>query len=77
MAKANLKKGDVEYDAYNDLFFFHKSYGTPEKNDQYWVDVIAQADAINEKYKGTVMAGIVSRHLIGLLDKWNREVVAQ
>ena len=74
MEKADFKKGNTEYDAYNDLFFFHKTYGQPEKRDEYWTSVIEQASAINDKYKATTMAGIVARHLIGLMDKWNREV---
>ena len=30
-----LKKGDVIYDAYGDLFRFHRDFGIPEKNDEY------------------------------------------
>lgn len=75
MAKLEMKKGDPEFDAYADLYNFHKAYGTPEpNNDQYWKDIVREAGEINAKYIATDMGGIVARHLIQLMAKWDREV---
>ena len=72
--KADLKAGDVVYDAMTDLFKFHREYGVPEKNDSYWAALVAAAGEINEKYKDTKMAGIVSRHLVGIMLMLDKEV---
>lgn len=75
MAKSEMKKGDPEYDAYSDLFFFHRDFGkVKKKNDQYWTGMLDRAAEINDKYKDTTMASIVARHIIGLMVKWDKEV---
>lgn len=70
--RAEYHKGDLEWDAYMDLFEFHQSFGKPElKNDNYWAEMIAAANELNNKYTGTRMSRVVNRHLItimGLLD---------
>lgn len=76
MAKLDMKKGDPAFDAYADLYNFHKAYGTPEDGDQYWAEVIDKAGEINARYKDTDMAEIVARHLILLMAKWDKEVKA-
>ena len=76
MAKLEIKKGDPEYEAYADLFNFHKAYGKPEpNNDQYWTGMVQAAGEINAKYIGTSMGPVVARHLIQLMLKWDREVM--
>ena len=70
--KADLKAGNPVYDAMTDLFKFHREYGIPEKDDSYWVKLIEAAGALNDKYKDTEVAGIVSHHLVAtmaMLDK--------
>lgn len=69
--KKDLKKGDIEFEAYGDLFNFHKAYGTPERSDVYWTDMITAASEIAGKYKGTIMGGVVSRHIMELMSMWN------
>ena len=72
--KADLKAGDTVYDAMTDLFKFHREYGVPEKDDNYWAALIEAAGEINERYKDTKMAGIVSRHLVGIMLMLDKEV---
>ena len=62
--KADLKAGNPVYDAMTDLFKFHRDYGIPEKDDKYWADLIDAASVLNNKYRNTVIGGVVSRHLI-------------
>ena len=77
MAKLDMKKGDPEFDAYADLYNFHKAYGTPESNnDQYWTEVVEKAGEVRAKYRDTDMGEIVARLLIMLMAKWDREVRA-
>lgn len=69
-----LKKGDVIYDAYGDLFRFHRDFGIPEKNDEYWDELLAKASEITNRYKGTEMEEIITNHLVTLMNKLNKEV---
>ena len=72
--KADIKAGDVVYDAMTDLFKFHREYGVPEKNDSYWTALVDAAAEINAKYASTKMSGIVSKHLIGVMTLLDKEV---
>lgn len=75
MAKSDMKKGDPEYDVYSDLFFFHRDFGKPEKeNDRYWTGMLEKAGEINSKYKDTIMGGLVATYLVGLMTMWDKEV---
>ena len=75
MAKSDMQKGQPEYDAYSDLFFFHRDFGKVESgNNQYWTGMLDRAAEINSKYKDTPMAEIVARHIIGLMTMWDKEV---
>ena len=65
--KAEWTKDSVESMAYKDLYTFHKTYGSPEKADDYWTALVDAAAEINERYKDTKMANIVARHLIGVM----------
>lgn len=74
--KADLKAGNPVYDAMTDLFKFHREYGTPEKEDRYWVKLIEAAGALNDKYKDTIVGDIVGRHLVStmaMLDRMAKE----
>ena len=72
--KAEWAKDSVESMAYKDLYTFHKAYGIPEKADDYWAALVEAAGEINERYKDTKMASIVSRHLVGIMLMLDKEV---
>lgn len=46
--RKELKKGDIEYDMFNDYWQICKEYNIPEDTDDYWIKLI---DAGNEFYK--------------------------
>lgn len=69
-----VHKDDVIFQAYMELFEFHKAYGIPERgNDKYWADMTDKAAEIRRKYEGTEMEMIVVRHLIGIMTMLNRK----
>lgn len=70
---AEWTKESVESMAYKDLYNFHKAFGLTERNDAYWENLVDAAGKINERYKDTKMAGIVSRHLISVMELLNKE----
>ena len=46
--RKELKKGDIEYEMFNDYWQIMKQYNIPEDNDEYWESLIS---AVNEFYK--------------------------
>ena len=46
--RKELKKGDMEYDLFNDYWKIVKEYNIPEDADEYWESLIS---AVNEFYK--------------------------
>ena len=46
--RKELKKGDMEYDLFNDYWKIVKEYNIPEDADEYWESLI---NAVNEFYK--------------------------
>lgn len=70
--KLTMKSGMTEFDAWQDLFTFHKTYGTPEPGvDTYWDAVLKEACRLNKKYTGTCMEAMVSNCLIALTNMWH------
>jgi len=69
-----ITREDVIFQAYMDLFEFHRDYGVPEKNDEYWDELLAKASEITNRYKGTEMEEIITNHLVTLMNKLNKEV---
>lgn len=65
--KAGLKKGDVEFDMYTDLYTLHRDYGIPEQDNEYWMALTGKAAEIRAKYEHTAVGSLVNRHLIELL----------
>lgn len=74
--KAEWGKDSVESMAYKDMYSFHNRFGVPEKSDRYWTTLVDAAAEINAKYASTKMAGIVSRHLICVMELLDREAKA-
>lgn len=70
---AEWTKESVESMAYKDLYNFHKAFGLAEHFDSYWVNLVAAAGELNAKYANTKMAGIVSRHLICVIELLDKE----
>ena len=71
--KKDIKIGSVEHNAYMDLFAFHRDYGTPERDDKYWDDMLAAATKIDRKWRDTPQGGIVTNCMIALMDYLDKE----
>ena len=48
--RKELKKGDKEYDLFNDFWKLTKEFNIPEDNDEYWESLINVSNAFCKKY---------------------------
>ena len=48
--RKELKKGDTEYDLFNDYWKLTKEFNIPEDNDEYWESLVSASDEFCEKY---------------------------
>ena len=64
--RKELKKGDIEYEIFNDYWKIVKEYNIPEDADEYWESLINAGNAFCNKYdsqyaRDLVLAFITSR----------------
>ena len=64
--RKELKKGDIEYEIFNDYWKIVKEYNIPEDADEYWESLINAGNAFCNKYdsqyaRDLVLAFIASR----------------
>ena len=64
--KKELKKGDTEYEIFNDYWKIVKEYNIPEDADEYWTELINASDEFCNKYdsqyaRDLILAFITSR----------------
>lgn len=78
MASLDMSKGSDGFNMMGDVFQFLKKYGTAEKSDKYWKEVVAEHERLCEKYKGndtiwhltvSIMSGVLS-HLESEVTEW-------
>ena len=78
MASLDMSKGSDGFNMMGDVFAFLKKYGTPEKSDDYWREVVAEHQKLCEKYKENktvqhlliyIMTGVLS-HLESEVTTW-------
>ena len=67
--KKELKKGDTEYELFNDYWKLTKEFNIPEDADEYWESLINAGNAFCKKYDGQyaidlILAFITSRETI-------------
>ena len=67
--KKELKKGDTEYEIFNDYWKIVKEYNIPEDADEYWERLINASDEFYKKYDcqyatDLILAFITSRETI-------------
>ena len=67
--KKELKKGDTEYEIFNDYWKIVKEYNIPEDADEYWESLINAGNAFCKKYDSQyaidlILAFITSRETI-------------
>ena len=66
--RKELKKGDMEYDLFNDFWKIVKEYNIPEDTDEYWTGLINSADEFAKKYNYEFAHEII----ISFIDSRNR-----
>ena len=78
MASLDMSKGSDGFNMMGDVFAFLKKYGTPEKSDDYWKEVVAEHQKLCDKYKENktvqhlliyIMTGVLS-HLESEVTTW-------
>lgn len=78
MANLDMSKGSDGFNMMGDVFAFLKKYGTPEKSDNYWKEVVAEHQKLCDKYKNNktvqhllinMMSGVLS-HLESEVTTW-------
>ncbi len=62
-----MEKGGIFWNAWADLFQFHKSYVNVEQTDQFWEQVHNDAIELERKYKDTKAADFVPKVLVAIL----------
>lgn len=62
-----IEKGGVFWNAWADLFQFHKSYANVEQTDKFWEKARDGAIELEYKYKDTKAADFVPRVLVAIL----------
>ena len=67
--RKELKKGDIEYEMFNEYWQIMKQYNIPEDNDEYWESLVSEGDAFCKKYdsqyaRDLVLAFMASRESV-------------
>ena len=67
--RKELKKGDTEYELFNDYWKLTKEFNIPEDADEYWESLINASNAFCKKYDSQyaidlILAFITSRETI-------------
>lgn len=75
--KLDARPGSTIYEAYRDLFNFHRTYGKPELEDAYWETLATEASKVAGKYKGTRMERAVNGCLAAILKALDEEAAEE
>lgn len=62
-----MEKGGIFWNAWADLFQFHKSYSNMEQSDEFWEKARDDAVKLESKYKDTRAADFVPKVLVAIL----------
>lgn len=62
-----MEKGGIFWNAWADLFQFHKSYANVEQTDKFWEKARDDAVKLECKYKDTRAADFVPKVLVAIL----------
>ncbi len=65
--RKELKKTDVEWGIFFDVFEYYKEYGIPENDKMYWDAAIVAGNKIIEKYNGNHLAKELSNGVLKAL----------
>lgn len=68
--RKELKKGDIEYEMFNDYWQIMKQYNIPEDNDEYWKSLVSAGDAFCEKYDSQYARDLVLAFMASRENMW-------
>lgn len=68
--RKELKKGDIEYEMFNDYWQIMKQYNIPEDNDEYWESLVSAGDAFCEKYDSQYARDLVLAFMTSRENMW-------
>ena len=71
MARLTIQKDNLVWNAWMDLFEFHKAFGAPEPADEYWESAMKARNALRDKYKETEMENLVASTSWTLMEIWH------
>ena len=69
--KKELKKGDTEYELFNDYWKLTKEFNIPEDADEYWESLINAGDAFYKKYNSQYAKDLVLAFMASREAMWN------
>ena len=68
--RKELKKGDLEYEMFNDYWQICKQYNIPEEADEYWQSLIKASNDFCEKYKSQYAKDLVIAFMASRESMW-------
>lgn len=68
--RRDLKKGDLEYELFNDYWQICKQYNVPEASDEYWISLINAGDEFCKKYNSKYASDIMLAFITSREDIW-------
>ena len=68
--KKELKKGDTEYEIFNDYWKIVKEYNIPEDNDEYWKSLVSAGDEFCKKYDSQYARDLVLAFMASRENMW-------
>ena len=68
--RKELKKGDTEYDLFNDYWKLTKEFNIPEDNDEYWENLVSAGDEFCEKYDSQYARDLVLAFMTSRENMW-------
>lgn len=61
--RKDLKKGDIEYEMFNDYWQIVKKYNIPEDADEYWTGLIDECNEFYKKYNSQYATDIIIAYI--------------
>ena len=70
--RKELKKGDIEYEMFNEYWQIMKQFNIPEDNDEYWESLINAGNAFCKKYDSQYARDLVLAFMASRETMWKK-----
>ena len=71
--KKEVKKTDIEWSIFVDVWEFYQKFGIPEDGQDYWKAIVDAGVEIEKKYKGNILANRLYYAVIQALNEEYKE----